>query len=163
MSASLRATYNFKEKVIFLILWCETNVGEERTFWSMHQAPFCVCEVGLLQNSLFDELTNKISTDINVSRNMSAHKEMGWGKDKKMAQKLWQERERKKGGNSEQQNRVRTRWRERLFSRTGSEFRLVKDGHLPRKHAQFQQICTGLVDPRGQRLSELQRRTAWWH
>jgi len=44
-------------------------------------------------------------------------------------------------------------------------FRLIKDGHLPRnegrKRDQFQWICTGFVAPRGQRLGELQRRTAY--
>ena len=41
-----------------------------------------------------------------------------------------------------------------------------QDNHLSwnegRKRAQFQWICTGLVAPRGQRLGEHQRRTAWW-
>jgi len=45
-------------------------------------------------------------------------------------------------------------------------FRLIKDGHLPQERGKktwdFQRICTGFVAPRGQRLGERQRRTAWW-
>jgi len=45
-------------------------------------------------------------------------------------------------------------------------FRLIKDGHLPQQRGKetwdFQRICTGFVAPRGQRLGERQRRTAWW-
>jgi len=44
--------------------------------------------------------------------------------------------------------------------------RLIKDGHLPKQRGKetwdFQRICTGIVAPRGKRLGERQRRTAWW-
>ena len=43
---------------------------------------------------------------------------------------------------------------------------LIKDGHLRQERGKktwdFQRICTGFVAPRGQRLGERQRRTAWW-
>ena len=50
-------------------------------------------------------------------------------------------------------------------------FRLIKDGHLPQEKGKetwdFQQICTGFVAPRGQRLGERQRKmmgkTQWRH
>jgi len=47
-----------------------------------------------------------------------------------------------------------------------SESVLSQDGHLPwnkgSKRVQFQWICTGLVNSRGQRLGEHQRRTTGW-
>jgi len=53
-----------------------------------------------------------------------------------------------------------------LILRTRSDSVFSKDGHLfrnkGRKRNLFQWICTGLFPPRGQRLGEHQRRTAWW-
>jgi len=46
------------------------------------------------------------------------------------------------------------------------QIRLIKDGHLPSERGKetwdFQRICTGFIAPRGQRLGERQKRTAWW-
>ena len=48
---------------------------------------------------------------------------------------------------------------------TTQRIRLIKDGHLPQEKGKetwdFQWICTGFVDPRGQRVGERQGRTAW--
>jgi len=45
-------------------------------------------------------------------------------------------------------------------------FCFIENGHLRQERGKetwnFQRFCTGFVAPRGQRLCERQRRTAWW-
>jgi len=49
------------------VLTCLCDVAKAK-FLSMRQPPFCVCELGKFNNSGSDHLTNKILTDIDVSR-----------------------------------------------------------------------------------------------
>jgi len=53
--------------------------------------------------------------------------------------------------------------RKRFTGHHYQPFRSIKDSHLPRERGKETcDFCTGYVAPRGQRLGERQRRTAWW-
>jgi len=85
---SARVASNFKEKGTCsnMILWCDIKIGGDRLSGQCIRHYFVCAKWDQFNNSWFDQLTNKISTHINVSRRFSAHKEMGWGKDNTIAQ-----------------------------------------------------------------------------